>query len=79
MERKCVICGKEVREGMTNNDYDFYCCEGCFEEYMNQTYGYHGWMALGNGETDEYGGYYIAQEDVPGGYVGTGIYYTEFE
>lgn len=36
-------------------------------------------MALGNGEEDGYGGYYVHTADVVGGYEGTGIYYTEYE
>ena len=76
--RICQTCGKKVTEGMTDECY--YWHEGkCFESWMDKTYGKHRWMALGNGEEDGCGGYYIYAEDVPGGYMGTGIYYTEWE
>ena len=80
MRHICNICGKPITCCMTNDNGSFYVCEGeCFETYMDETYGKHKWMALGNGEQDEYGGYYIAAENVAGGYIGTGIYYTEFD
>lgn len=78
--RPCEICLKQVNAGMTNDCCDFYVHEGkCFEKYMDNTYGKHKWMALGNGEEDGYGGYYIHMADVVGGFEGTGIYYTEWE
>ena len=78
--RPCAICCKQVNAGMTNNAYDFYVHEGkCFEKHMDETYGKHKWMALGNGEEDGYGGYYIYSADVAGGYDGTGIFYTEWD
>ena len=77
--RICDICGKPLNAGMTDDEWSFYCHEGkCFEKYMNSRYGKHKWMALGNDEQDEYGGYYIAAADVVGGYQGTGICYTEW-
>jgi len=79
MQRICAVCGKKVHEGMTNNDYTFYCHEECFEKFMDKEYGKHKWMVLGNDEQDEYGGYYITTSDVVGGFEGTGIYYTEWE
>lgn len=79
-ERVCAICGLPVTCGMTDNVGTFYCHEGkCFHKYMNRTYGKHKWMELGNGELDEFDGFYIASADVPGGYQGTGIFYTEWE
>ena len=77
--RICAICGKPVTAGMTDADNTFYCHERHFRAYMNTTYGIGRWMALGNDERDEYGGYYIVSADVVGGYEGTGIYYTEWE
>ena len=78
--RICEICGKKVIAGMTNDCVDFYVHEGkCFEKYMDKTYGKHKWMELGGGEEDGEGGYYIYSEDCAGGYMGTGIYYTEWE
>jgi hypothetical protein len=46
---------------------------------MNKTYGKHKWMEIGNGEEDEYGGYYVVAAAVVGGIEGTGIFYTERE
>ena len=78
--RICEICGKPLDAGMTDEVGSFYCHEGkCFTKYMNRTYGKHRWMALGGGEEDEFGGYYITTADVVGGYQGTGIFYTEWE
>ena len=77
--RICPICGRPVNAGMTDADNTFYCHEECFEAYMDGAYGRNRWMALGNDEQDEFGGYYIAAADVVGGYEGTGIYYTEWE
>ena len=55
--------------GMTNDYGDFYAHEGkCFEKYMDKTYGKHKWMELGNGEQDEFGGFYICTADVVGGH-----------
>lgn len=79
IRRGCAICGKQVNAGMTDSYGTFYAHEKCFPKYMNRSYGKHKWMALGNGEEDGYGGYYIASADVVGGYEGTGIYYTEWE
>ena len=79
MIRCCATCGKPVNEGMTDDYGTFYAHEGkCFEEYMNNTYGKHNWMALGNEEDDGCGGFYIHSADVVGGFEGTGIYYTEW-
>ncbi len=80
MARLCTICKKPVTAGMTDDEGSFYAHEGkCFTKYMDETYGIHKWMSLGNDEVDEYGGYYIASADVVGGYQGTGIYWTEWE
>lgn len=75
--RICEVCGRPVKSGMTNDGGDFYVHEECFEKYMDETYGKHKWMEIND---DGYGGYYICSDDsVTGGYVGTGIYYTEWE
>ena len=79
MQRICDHCGKPVHAGMTDNDGNFYCHEKCFPDYMDAVYGRGMWMALGNNEEDEYGGYYIITSNVVGGYEGTGIFYTEWE
>ena len=78
--RRCTVCNMPITAGMTSDDAEFYAHEGtCFEKYMDKTYGRNKWMALGNDETDEYGGYYICAADVVGGIQGTGIYYTEWD
>jgi len=79
MSRQCEMCGKKMTAGMTNG-IDFYCHEGkCFRKYMNKMYGKYRWMALDD-PIDGYGGYYIhAESGVVGGFIGTGIYYTEWE
>lgn len=78
---KCDICGKKISFGyMTTDCGDVVTHEGkCFTKMMNKTYGKHRWMALGNGDQDEFGGFYIAAADVAGGIQGTGLYYTELE
>lgn len=79
--RVCETCGKVIDHGyMTDGCGDFYTHEGkCFAKYMDKTYGKHKWMEIGNGEEDEYGGYYVVTAAVVGGIQGTGIFYTECE
>lgn len=79
--KECSICKKPITFGCMTDDYgSFYVHEGkCFEKYMDETYGKHKWMELGNGEEDGFGGYYICSADTVGGTQGTGIYYTEYE
>lgn len=80
MSRICDVCGKVVKEGMTDECYSFYCHEDCFEKYMDDRFGKHCWMKLGKGAEDGYGGYYLAAEDNnKAGFDGTGIYYTEWK
>lgn len=80
MTRPCAICGKQVNAGMTDNAGSFYVHEDCFEEFMNNTFGIHGWMMLGGEATDDFGGYYLVTDwDEKSGFRGTGIYYTEWE
>ena len=76
--RICDVCGCEMNEGFMDDSGDMHVCEKCFDEYMDETYGKHRWMALGNDEQDEYGGYYIHTADVAGGYEGTGIFWTQW-
>lgn len=78
MERICVVCGKPVTTGMTDQEESFYTHEGkCFEKFMDRTYGKHCWMEIND---DGENGYYICKDDnVVGGYLGTGIFYTEWE
>ena len=81
-EKLCDICNKPITYGYMTNDSGSFCVhEGkCFHKYMNKIYGKHKWMALGGGVDDGYGGYYIyADDNIPGGFDGTGIFYTEVE
>ena len=77
----CDICGKKIVCGyMTDDCGDVVTHEGkCFVKMMNKIYGKYKWMSLGNGATDEFGGYYVVAADVVGGIQGTGLYYTELE
>lgn len=78
MARICAVCGKPVYAGMTDDDFSFYAHEGkCFFDYMDEEYGVHKWMELDS--EDEFGGYYLAAADTETGYMGTGIYYTEWD
>lgn len=81
MIRLCETCGKPIKYGyMTDGCGDFYTHEGkCFAKYMDKTYGKYKWMETGNGEEDEYDGYYVVAAAVVGGIQGTGIFYTECE
>lgn len=82
----CATCGRPIIYGCyTDDEGSFYThvesdlgYEHCFETYMDRTYGKHRWMELGNGEQDEYGGFYIHTANIVGGNEGTGVYYTEF-
>ena len=76
--KTCDCCGEEMIGCMTNDSGDFYVCEDCFNDFMDREYGKGKWMALGNGEEDGAGGFYITTADVVGGYEATGIYYTEY-
>lgn len=75
----CNYCGKPVIFGMTDDYYGgCHVHEECFDNYMNKTYGKGKWKPTEDGEEDEYGGYYLFLND-KNEWVGTGIYYTEWE
>lgn len=75
MARICDMCGKEISDGMTDDQGSFYCCQECFTAYMNRDCGEDGWRDV---EDDGCGGYYeVRGED--GKWYGTGIYWTEWE
>lgn len=86
----CDNCGKPILWGyMTDDEGSFHThIDACFEEYMDKTYGKHGWMELDGtcgrepGEdavTDEYGGYYLVSWPNESGFCGSGIFYTELQ
>ena len=77
--RRCEICGKPVYQGFTDDWGEFYCCEGCFEAYMNKEYGEDNWKESGDEECGPNGGYYIATVDGGESWFDTGVYYTEWE
>ena len=72
--RRCVICGKEVQDGMTDLE-NFYAHEKCFPAAMNKIYGKYRWMMVD--EELEHGGYYAYWNGT--GFEDTGIFYTEWE
>ena len=75
-KRICAHCGKELGDEGYTDESGFYCHYECFDDYMNKTYGEHGWMAV---DGDGLNGYYVAYTQIEGdtyGIVGTGIYYT---
>lgn len=72
--RFCEECGKPFDEGFVAEDGDWYCCEDCFDNAMDTTYGKGEWRPTK--DEGEYGGYYeYLDEDE---WVDTGIYYTEW-
>lgn len=80
----CDVCDKPILRGMTTDDGDFHVHENCFEKYMNNEYGKGKWKAIDSfpdydySGDDGYGGYYVyLNEDNE--WIGTGIYYTEWE
>ena len=80
----CDVCGKPVFRGMTTDDGDFHAHENCFENYMNDKYGEGKWKAIDEfpdydySGDDGYGGYYVYLDE-DNEWIGTGIFYTEWE
>ena len=71
----CNVCGKPVLRGMTTDNGDCHVHEDCFDKYMDDV------DELPNYEfpdNDGYGGYYVYLDE-DNEWVGTGIYYTEWE
>ena len=54
--RFCEECGKPFDAGFIAGDGDWYCCEECFDDAMNTTYGEGKWRSTK--DEGEYGGYY---------------------
>lgn len=76
-DRTCILCGKQVDAGMTNNE-GIYAHEECFEDMMNTVYPY-GWRPNPSGELGSHGGYYQAKELPADDWHDTGVFYTELE
>ena len=72
--RFCEECGKPFDTGFIAGDGDWYCCGGCFDDAMDQTYGEGKWRPTD--EEGEWGGFY---ESFDGNvWEDTGIFYTEW-
>lgn len=72
--RFCEECGKPFDAGFIAGDGDWYCCEGCFDGVMDQTYGKGKWRP--SEEEGDNGGWYEALDEDE--WVDTSIYYTEW-
>ena len=72
--RFCEECGIPYDSCFIASDGDWYCCEDCFEDAMNKTYGKGQWRPTD--EEGSNGGFY---EQLDGGcWEDTGVYYTEW-
>ena len=72
--RFCEECGKPFDAGFIAGDGEWYCCEECFEDAMDTTYGKGKWRPTE--DEGEYGGYY---ESLDGDeWVDTSIYWTQW-
>lgn len=72
--RFCEECGKPFDAGFIAGDGDWYCCEDCFDDAMDKTYGKGKWRPTE--DEGENGGFY---ESLDGDeWVDTSIYYTEW-
>ena len=70
--RLCEECGKPMDVGYIAGDGDWYCCEDCFEEAMNEAFGEGNWRKT---ETEgSRGGFYEYLDGEE--WVDTGIYDT---
>ena len=72
--RFCEECGIPFDAGFIAGDGDWYCCEECFDDAMNTTYGEGKWRPTK--DEGEYGGYYESFDGDE--WVDTSIYYTEW-
>lgn len=72
--RFCEECGKPIDEGFMAGDGDWYCCDDCFENAMNETYGKGKWRATkAEGPS---GGYYVCFDGKE--WEDTGIFWTSW-
>lgn len=72
--RVCQHCGKPFWGGYTDLT-DFYSCEECFEDEMNECFP-EGWRLNESGDEGENGGYYDCKNGDE--WTDTGIFYTEW-
>lgn len=72
--RFCEECGKPFDAGFIAGDGDWYCCEECFDDAMNTTYGKDKWRP--SDEEGKNGGWYEALDKNE--WEDTGIFYTEW-
>lgn len=72
--RFCDRCGKPFDVGYTSEETSMYCCEECFDDYMDETYGKDKWKEV---DDDFCNGYYMYLDDT-NNWDGTGIYWTEW-
>lgn len=73
--RFCEICGKPYDKGFMAGDGEWYCCEECFEDTMNEDYGKGKWRP--SEEEGKYGGWYeyLNEENE---WEDTAVFYTEW-
>ena len=72
--RFCEECGKPYDAGFTAGDGDWYCCEECFEESMDKSYGEGNWRGVD--EEGSNGGFYEYFDGEE--WIDTGAYWTEW-
>ena len=73
--RFCSECGVPYDAGYMQGDGEWYFCEECFEDAMNESYGEVKWRP--SDSEGEYGGWYEYKTD-SGEWEDTGIFYTEW-
>ena len=71
--RFCSHCGKPIDSGFTVDDGNWYCCEDCFEDDMNEDYGKGKWRRTDTGYC-----YYAYYDENFKEWCNTHIYYTEW-
>jgi hypothetical protein len=72
--RFCEECGRPFDKGFIAGDGDWYCCDDCFDDSMDATYGKGKWRP--SDEEGESGGWYEALDGDE--WVDTSVYYTEW-
>lgn len=72
--RFCDRCHKPFDVGYTSEETNMYCCEECFDDYMDEVYGEGRWKEV---DDDFCNGYYMYLDE-DNNWNGTGIYWTEW-